>query len=898
MDLRSLDQSAGSPFIGNVVPRNGEFAVRAGMGLVRQFDTTLNTGRVGSATKYGLGPSIGTFASRTPFGHDQILTVHTILAFTGNYEGFDLFPQDSVAGTRARNIAGLALYVHDLHSGRHFEFVFHDQQAYTEELQGVLPHYATRFDEDHSRWFVPSETPTWVQFQPLLGRVLLCIDGCGVWTYRPVDAPFGPLRPVDSLDRVQLGPNMGETCALSPLEISDGIFADDETQYFTATTFGVPTAFCVLDNRVVYATGSTLLFSDPNRPDNIMAANVQFLPTQEEITCLAAVRGALFIATSAQCWVYQPATGEALVAAGQLVNVAQTIGCSAQRAFVPATYGVFFADRSGIYLYSGGVTLKHLSEEIDRFWTDSQGLQLPLTDYYQASGVTGLADPQPPSRIDVGGQSAKFRFSWDDVRKALYCGLDDVALNWTEGFGWSVWMWFSHAGAGATVQARSNLGKPSLVPVSQRLFLVAGPFRAIYNDALTDLTANDASCGLYEYGRGGGLDASTDATLEDERQPLGGWVRSSQIAPGVGPAFFLDRPIRLPAGYESPFGVRTFETFWLPVLLSKSLPGAANTFNLSFQFDNTRWRPLFIGVGNPEIDFVVPAERLGSAGGYSQGAPLAGVAEVQCYLGILADQLGNRVEISWRGAAPTPPYWKQPNMNLGFLGPDPILFLPFRFIGTDSSFSIPMLGVAASGDVAGFLADLYLWQEGDYPTERQDLDERNQPVDWVVKSTNLSLKGAEFKVRGVFITAMHLGSAAAKTVAGWPFGPLNSATSSDYRDFSAQAVDFTNVPPGNSESAPIQQQQRLSIPGAADNTPAVKVGNGTARWSSTAFPSTGNLLIDDAAVDTLATSDGSQGTRVSVMLHGTINAPGEGVRVGKLDAAVRPTGGKRRWFNR
>ena len=56
-----------------------------------------------------------------------------------------------------------------------------------------------------------------------------------------------------------------------------------------------------------------------------------------------------------------------------------------------------------------------------------------------------------------------------------------------------------------------------------------------------------------------------------------------------------------------------------------------------------------------------------------------------------------------------------------------------------------------------------------------------------------------------------------------------------------------------------------------------------------------NLLVDDPAVDTLATTDGSKGMRASVMVHGTLNAPGEVVKLGRIEAAIKQVGLRQRW---
>ena len=899
MDLRSLDKGGGSPFLGNVVPRNGEFAVREGFGLVRQYATTLNGGVLFQTGTFGLGACIGAFAFRTPFGHDQILAVHPVYAFTGDFRTDD---QDTewMAGARARTMAGIALHVHDLHSGRHFELVLHSQQAGTDDLEEVLPHGATRFNEDHSRWYVPAQEPAWAIFAPMLGRCVVLIDGCGLWTYRPVDGPRTPDRKLDSLERARLGPYIGETSALSPLELAEGVFAADGVQYVKQSLFPNPTAACLLGDRMVYASGSALFFSDAGRPDCIAAGNIQLLPTQESVTLLAAVRGNLFIATQTQCWLYQPSTGDALVTGGQLVNVAQSMGCVAQRAAVLADDGVVFADRSGIYAYAGGVSLKHLSEPIDRLWTDPQGLQLPWTNYYLTSGVTTLTDPQPPSRIGIREQTPEFRFAWDDVRKQLVASLDDVALVYTDGFGWSVWAWFSNAGGGSVVQARAHLAKPIVVLVRNDAYMVAGPYAVTYLDGDVDVEAPNSSCGLYLLGRGGALDASADAAREDERAPVGGWVKSSQAPAGAGPAFLLGEPIPVPAEFVSPGGTQMMRTYWLPVSICRDPSvGLVSTYELRFQFDNTRWTPRFVAAApSAEIDFVVPGERIASVAGYAQGAPVAGVSEARIYLAGVANRAGNEVRIAWNGFAGA--WATQPRMALGITGPDLVILLPFIYIGADSSLAIPGLGAPMQGNVngPGTKADIYYWMAGRYPDQNTALESRRQPVDWAVKTANFQLGGDEFKVRGVFITAMHLGSAAIKVAPGWPFGPLNSATSSDYRDFAAQSIDFAQTPPGNSLQASIQQQQRIQAGTTGNVTPQVKVGNGVARWSSSTATANGNMLIDDAAVDTLGTSDGTQGTRCGVMLHGTMNAETESVRVGRVEVAVRPTGARRRWFNR
>ena len=176
------------------------------------------------------------------------------------------------------------------------------------------------------------------------------------------------------------------------------------------------------------------------------------------------------------------------------------------------------------------------------------------------------------------------------------------------------------------------------------------------------------------------------------------------------------------------------------------------------------------------------------------------------------------------------------------------------------------------------------------------LEAKEQGVDWAVKSATLETGGNVFKLRGVFMRAMHLGNADTRLVPAWPYGMLNTATSTDYRDWSAQAIDFTSMPPGNSKDS-VLPTCRLQATSTATELSIPKFATGTSapKWGDVGQPAQGNLLIGDAPVDTLATSDGSAGTIGSVMAHGTSLNPGEQTRLGGMEAAIRVVGGHRRW---
>ena len=109
MDLRSLDKSSGSPFIQNVMPRNGELLSRDGFGTLTEFGTTLNCGRINQNQTYGLGRCIGLTAYRTFYGQDHLVSVHPVYAFSGNFHNYEGAWTTWQAGQRAVLFTGVAV---------------------------------------------------------------------------------------------------------------------------------------------------------------------------------------------------------------------------------------------------------------------------------------------------------------------------------------------------------------------------------------------------------------------------------------------------------------------------------------------------------------------------------------------------------------------------------------------------------------------------------------------------------------------------------------------------------------------------------------------------------------------------------------------------------------------
>ena len=1032
MDLRSTARTKATPYVQNVIPRNGDFWVRPGFGLVRQYSSTLSAGRVGEelSTNYGIGACIGATTVRTSWDADQILAIHPLYAFTGDFYGQEFAGtplQTPEYGRRATILAGVVAIVHDLKTNRKTEFVLHEQDAQKDDLTKVYPNYATRYNDDRSTWAIPSHEPKWAIFAPMntgiafgtkAFNVVVCIDGMGLWTYRPVDNPRAWSRQNNSLDRPYLNSFMGEQGAFSPLNLAEGLLsANDGAVYLTTSDIGTITAQCTWnEDRVIYASGNTLWFSDPHMPQAVLADSRYVVPTSDPITCVAPLRSSVFIATSGgKCWAYQPALGSAGTAAvGSLTSISLTNGCVNNRAWAVGNEGIYFVDANGIFLWTGGIQLIWLSRSIDRLWTDPQSLELPLTDYYQRNGNTSLQSVQLPARIDMRQQMQNARLVWDDIRKTLLCVCDDVTLCWTTDYGWSVWLFQTHAGSGAEVVGMANIASPTMIPVRENLYMIGGPDTVIYGDAENSAFLYDRSCYLLKLDRGGAIDRSTcmdapiadvwycsmngyfvpnnvlritvganhydwgiaegddfaatykafaqyiqsigdpdynfiaqpggivavgkapgvslpavvtsvpfgsgafvavhtqtaaasnlvDADLEDWREPVSGWVKyylSGDQATSA--AFYLGPPLKADPGFTPPRGAlsQTTQTYWWPLAIA-NVNSAPSSLALHFKFDNTRWRPICVPgiLGNPqfgEMAFIAPAERLASVAGYRPNNHNA-THQVCVYTSStgVESPFGDEIRVNFDGTGGA---WSTaPKINAGVVGPDVLMYLGFQYIGDSTTFSLhPSLTAISIGAQSALL---YAWQSGRYPTEYEALSLQQQPVDWAVKSREFEVGGFQFTIRGVFITAMHMGNGTNDVVPGWLYGPLNTTTSTDWRDYSGQALDFASIPPGVSAQNDILAFPRMVPSDGAGNPdlsfdPLLKTFNNIATWGSTSDHTKGDLLVDDPAVDTLATTDGSKGMRGSVMVHGTMNAPGEVVKLGRIEAAIKQVGLRQRW---
>ena len=94
----TLDKTQGNPWVHNMVYRDGRYRVRKGFGTLARYSTTLGSGRATTAGQtapanvVGYTSIVGAAYMVTKQGHEQIIQVCTLKAYSSDY-------QDDTGGT-------------------------------------------------------------------------------------------------------------------------------------------------------------------------------------------------------------------------------------------------------------------------------------------------------------------------------------------------------------------------------------------------------------------------------------------------------------------------------------------------------------------------------------------------------------------------------------------------------------------------------------------------------------------------------------------------------------------------------------------------------------------------------------------------------------------------------
>lgn len=890
VNVTSIDKSTGNSWAQNVLYKDGAYQVRPGYGTLARYSTTLNAGRNTSSGQADPTPVAGytsllaATAITTNQGHEQVLAVLGVRCYSSDYQ------EDSSgawADPLGQFLTSVVLSVYDVTTDRRQEYLFLNKTADLVSdndlsLTQVKPHFQTCRSLD--RQSALRATPTSASFVHLNDVTYIVIPDVGVWYYRPVDPvdvnTEGVHQAVQTVNTSHWQSH-GEPSALSHMIPANGPFTESYT-YFSPSTFPAPTCGAAMGNRIVWAKDRTLYFSDPDAPNHIIANNVYVIPSELPITALQATQDRLVIFTESQVYLYQPSMQDALQSGGRLVEVSVGLGALSQNHTTKFLDSVCFVSQSGVHLITG-TEAKDLSEPIASWFQNARQIQNPLSSYKVAAGITTLATAQPRARIDLQSQLRTCNLRWHDFTGTLYVTFDDVTLTWRPNVGWAVHL-YETAAIGTTVGVKQNILHPQVCPSTTRLFLVSGPHATAY----VDVTDNHYL--ILESGRGQSLDV-TSSTQEDRRNPTGNWTQSIILSGTCD--FYLGRPIKMPLGWKTAYQTTNQDIYLVPLYISAL--GDIRQYTFRVNFDNTNWQFLFNPAGDPsEVDYVLPNNRITSDNYNRLGMDATHRVMVYDNTGV-PSIVGDELRIDWTGVGGT---WNMaPSMNNQYGDPSVIIYLPMRRLTNTTVLNMGWSATVASASIAGApqTGYVYHWDESkSYPQQTLANDALAQPIDWAVKSRQVNADGNQVKMRGVFTRSLSYGQATERAPASWLLGPLNSVTTADYKDYSGQRTDWLSTPAGISEIDKVDSIRARLKPLNLTQPLSLKTGANIAKWGSTSDPSKGNLLIDDPAVDTIATSEGVRGEHFSTMLFGSLCHPGEHVELQSAQGLYVVTGARRR----
>ena len=146
----------------------------------------------------------------------------------------------------------------------------------------------------------------------------------------------------------------------------------------------------------------------------------------------------------------------------------------------------------------------------------------------------------------------------------------------------------------------------------------------------------------------------------------------------------------------------------------------------------------------------------------------------------------------------------------------------------------------------------------------------------------------QVRTRGLYTRITSHGKAVVSPSPGYPYGLYNAAFGSDNGIYNSQVVDGTD----GLSTVP----EKISIRTRIQNSAGAMVQKvfSIAKYGDPAAAATGDLLIDNEQVDSIAMSTSARGGSIGVILFGFIKDKAESVRLHAAKMTYKVIGGARR----
>lgn len=910
-------------FLQNIFWRNGAMEVRPGFGQIGQVDAALRCPpsqglRNQLPHSYGPHAVLAAQAFVTSFGHVQIVSLVVSAGL------------DADSATRSGKGCWqpyYSLHIFDTTTRRAWEEPLMVQTSRYSDQANPMPYWRGTLESNYDILFGGylrgdiEGSPTVIPDPAFAQGAFMCefddsivfgSPAIGLWCYKPADFLQPPEQQRELTLRLEYHCRRSESACVFKIVPSSGAYRANYS-YLDAAGFPTPVDACSFNGSLAIADEQAVYFSDPGRPNCIIGLNILSVASDNPITAITEVNGQLLIWSATETYLFTPGSG--LPSEGTLTKISNNVGCIGARAKTKVGGGVAWCGSTGVFSNNGSIGIKEMTNGLLPLFNSQ--VSNPWSNFSVANGATGLAGDQPRSFYDLSDVRG-INMALDPNNDLLFLSVPAHRGVWIlQGGSWAFWSFESMINEAEDVQTMHNIINAQITTANGQVFAVGGAEQYTPDDKTvkgrSEVPVNDPTRSIYflEWQHGGGVDRTVDKT-EDNRRFAGWYEAFGSIADDADdkPVFWIGKPVLLPKGYMGLVSADAAVTdanpaYMVPIYLSPAKVSGSSTpsnFHLSFDFDDSHWKPFTRGA-TAEIAFVLPPERGGAYEGFGMGAPVANVAEVRVYdLAGTADPNGSRVKIYFSGTNGAGLWTCKPNLNLNPRFQNPILYLPFRRTSLTINDTVMSMGISVNASSTTnhggttISGTTFVWHEPSVQN-RHDNDDVCQPIDWCFKSEQIGEgQGNQIKARGLYIRVVQHGKGLDNNFVAWPWGLLNATVGSDWKDWSSQIIDYTNGSIKVLAKDPSLRSRFRDSSGSTtisqrifDSTDATPPA-----WGDSGDPQSGNFLIDDEQFDTVTLSDDVRGEFVSWMLFGHCRDRAERLVLHSCKAAVRPVAGRRR----
>jgi len=921
-------------FIQNLYKNRAIWESREGFGTVAEINGQLNAldlkpGRSSETLDlvFGLEKCLGTYAFRTEFGHDQIVSIFYSRNTTTNYY--------SEASDKVYNYT---VVIYDATTNNYwYETLYRHTADQTEVLQ-VSPYYRGYYETRNygSEYMSPTlAKPLPFFFKDYLG-VLYFGNAQGVWVYNPtafIDNRYKQVNIVNNRDELndQQSNHYGETGLITPIIFVDGTFAVDNA--YTYIQDGDISNFVDLEafeGRIIYAAGKTLYFSDVGQANSIIGANAfTFHEMNGNISAIQQINGAICVWSESQTFLYQPSQG-ILQSGGRPVRVHDEVGCINAQCVLFRENVVYWMDTNGVYVTTNGLELQDIGLPIKRFF--QYETINPFIHYFTNNGFAGPSSQQAPDFLmRAEGNFDSVHLDYDQVNEQLFVVFPLLNMAWVFKGGWYLWTFNSIVDSSYDeetesytylVNNKTQVSFPIFASTQTKTFIVGGKKETsmYYTTGNGNIGYTEHEVGAYssfrifEWKRGGAQDGSTYDYIEGRR--FAGFyrrlVRPEEASSMIN--WYFD-PAERYGGYlnvdKDALYEQNDDVWLLPIRLSVETPSQPSwthikSYSLSFHIDKTRWLPFgWDGAVDDAMYFILPTERSSGYLGFTPGGPAAPTSECSY------DPVEGLITIKWDASVVPANNLSNPN-GIYFYGRNKhdMIYIPLRKVNRDSTLLIGQKNpttnivtdivdrtiIVTDGITDTTISDAfaYDWQPGWFQFVTPE--ERTQGIDWCYKSKQIGIEGeSQIKARGSYSLISTTG--VGEQITPWFYGIWNSVAGSDYKDYVSQEVDFVGSDIVRQDLVNIANVEPIrtrikSVPFGMttktfDNVFPITYGDA-------ADPNEGNYYVDTQEVDTIVTSDSVRGETVSYTFFGFMQDKANKLLIRNVKVALQEVAGRRR----